>query len=242
VVVAATTYSFRDLPLGDALDRIAAAGLGAVEIWLPHAGDDVEAARAGLDARGLRAVAVAAGGAYAPGDQVVARGAQLALALGAPIVVACVAPGLLARIVDELDPRVTLCVENHWDQPLAHSWEVQRELAACRRAAACLDTGHALAAGDDPGTFARVLGGRLRHVHLKDARLPSRLERWAGRRVRRRLLVRPAPVFPGAGALDLRSFRRTLAELRYGGAVSIEYEGADAEAAVAALAGAWFQV
>jgi len=239
VRLAATTYSFRALPLEEALDRIAAAGLEDVEVWLPHAGDDFADTRRALDERGLRAAAVCIGGIFSAEDAAASRGAELATTLDARLVVACVAPAVLRRVVEELQTGLTLCVENHWDQPLATARDLRRALATESRAAACLDTGQALAAGQDPCGFARALAGRLGHVHLKDAQRASVPERLAGRRLRRRLGRRPAAVFPGVGALDAPSFHRTLRALGYRGAVSIEYEGPDPAPALAAAAAAW---
>lgn len=236
--LAATTYSFRDHTLPDALDCIARAGVTAVEIWLPHVGTEAAATQAALAARGLRAVAVSAGGAYRPDDDAVERAAALALALGARHVVACVAPGLLPRLAATLDPQLTLCVENHWDQQLARPDAVLRELASAPLAAACLDTGHALAAGIEPSAFAGALGARLAHVHLKDAVRASAVARVVPLRLRRRAR-RGEPPLPGQGDLDVAAFAAALAARRYRGAISIEYEGRAPERALAALAANW---
>ena len=237
--LAATTYSFREFNLEEALDCIAAAGLDDVEVWLPHARDDFAGARRALDERGLRAAAVCIGGIFSADDAVASRGSELAAAIDARLLVACVAPAVLHRVVEELPTDLTLCVENHWDQPLATARDLRRALATESRAAACLDTGHALAAGEDPCGFARAMAGGLGHVHLKDAQRASVPERLARRRLRRRLGRRPAVVLPGAGALDARSFHRMLRELGYRGAVSIEYEGPFPAPAVAAAAASW---
>ena len=49
-------------------------------------------------------------------------------------------------------------------------WEIDRVLE-CSDVGLCLDTGHLLLAGGDPVAAARDWGGRLNHVHLKDADL-----------------------------------------------------------------------
>lgn len=238
MLLAATTYSFRELPLAGALDAIAAAGIRHVELWLPHS-RDVESTRAELARLGLRAVAVSAGTVGDPDDAVFLRAAELALATDARAVVVCAAPGRLPRLAGALDPRLSLCLENHWNQRVARAPHVMRELAAVPRGRACLDTGHALAVGADPAAFARRLGSLLGHVHLKDAPRGSVLLGLADARLRRRLGRPPAPVFPGRGALDLGALARTLQAAGYAGAVSVEYEGEDPAPAVAALAASW---
>ncbi len=131
-----------------------------------------------------------------------------------------------------------LCVENHWYQDVALP-EEQLALSDTERIAACLDTGHGLLAGVRPERFVARLGQRLGHVHLKDAAAPPLPLRLLGRRVRRRLFARPEPVFPGRGALDVARTREALADAGYAGAVSLEYEGPDASAGMAALLELW---
>jgi sugar phosphate isomerase/epimerase len=130
-------------------------------------------------------------------------------------------------------------VENHWDQAFATSRDVNRVLAAHPGIAACVDTGHAILAGEPPELFVASLGDRVGHVHLKDAASPPLRERLMGRRLRTRLLPRPAAVFPGDGALDVGRVRRALEDSGYAGAVSLEHEGAEPSAALELLLGEW---
>jgi len=61
-----------------------------------------------------------------------------------------------------------LAIENHQD----FSSEELVELceASGPNVGVCLDTGNALAVGEDPVAFAQTVAPRLRHVHLKDYR------------------------------------------------------------------------
>lgn len=232
--LAAHSYSFRDLELDQALSEIARLGFSFAEVWLGHLRSVERAARL-LDELGLRAVAVGVGGFYAVEDDP-RPGFEAARALGAPTLVACVAPQLLAAVAAHSGDGVRLCVENHWDQPLA----TPRALGGLPPTVSiCLDTGHALLAGVDPARFARRAGARLGHVHLKDARTPSVVERALGRRLRRRLLARPEPLRPGDGRLDVRRLRQALADVAYEGSITVEHEGDDAAGALQALRAAW---
>jgi sugar phosphate isomerase/epimerase len=237
--IAGHTYPYRDRSLGDALDELARLRLSLVEIWLGHAVDAPDGVARALAERGLEAAAVSAGGFYIANSDAVPRTIELARELRAPVIVACVAPEVLESVVERLPADITLCVENHWDQVLATSRDVSGVLAAHPGIAACVDTGHAILAGEPPERFVASLGGRVGHVHLKDAAFPPLGERLMGRRLRTRLLPKPAAVFPGDGALNVGRVRRTLEDSGYAGAVSLEHEGAEPSAAIELLLGEW---
>jgi sugar phosphate isomerase/epimerase len=241
VRVGGHTYSFRHLPVDQALGRLATTGFEVVELWLGHAETDADAetARAALDRHGLHVAAVSAGGVYDVADDRLIRAGRLARSLGADVVVTCASPPLVPLLADQAGQGVMLAVENHWDQPLARSRDVLAALEAAPALGACLDTGHAINAGESPSAAAGSLGARLVHVHLKDARRPSLAARALGRRTRLRLLGRPAPVAPGSGDLDVEELRDALDRAGFTGTVSLEYEGPDPEPAVAALLARW---
>ena len=233
--VAGHTYAYRGRPLEEALDELAALGLELVEVWLGHAADGPDEVARALAERNLQAVALSAGGFYDDRTTAPARAFELAAAVGAPVVVACVLPALLPAIAERTPPGIELCVENHWDQPLATPRAVETALAGLPDIRACLDTGHAILAGVRPEDFVATLGDRLGHIHLKEAAALTALDRLLGRRARRRLGRRPEPVFPGRGALEPERLRRALDRIGYCGAVTVEYEGPEPSAALAAL-------
>jgi sugar phosphate isomerase/epimerase len=233
------TYPYRDRSLSAALDELASLRLSHVEVWLGHAGDGPDTVGRLLRERQLEAAAVSAGGFYASDSDAIPRAFELAEALDVSVVVACIAPAVLDAVVDRVPPGITLCVENHWDQPLATSRELRAALARHPEIAACVDTGHALLAGEAPERAVAALGARVGHVHLKDAAFPSLRERVIGRRLRRRLLPRPEPVVPGRGALDVVRVRRALEAAGYQGTVTVEHEGSGPTAALELLLEAW---
>ena len=236
--LAGHTYAFRSLPLERALERLVGLGLHDVEVWLGHAREDPDKAAEIVERAGVQVRAISAGGFYAIGDDTPARAVALAAALDVHVIVMCVAPELVASLERLIPPQVWMAVENHWDQPLARSPEVAAAIGTSRLVA-CLDTGHALAAGEMPEDFARRLGRRLAHVHLKEGRMPSRRERLLGRRVRRRVLGKLEPVVPGKGDLDLPALRAALTEIGFDGCVTAEHEGEQPEKALATLARRW---
>jgi sugar phosphate isomerase/epimerase len=237
--VAGHTYPYRDRPLGDALDELVRLRFSLVEVWLGHAVGAPDSVARALRKRGLEVAAVSAGGFYTADADAVPRTIDLAQALSAPVIVACVAPEVLELVIERLPADITLCVENHWDQPFATSRDVSGVLGADPRIAACVDTGHAILAGESPERFVASLGDQVGHVHLKDAALPPLHERLMGRRLRTRLLPRPAAVMPGDGALDIRRVRNALENVGYKGVVALEHEGAEPSAALKFLLAEW---
>ena len=237
--VAGHTYAFRDRPLGAALDELASLGFSLVEIWVGHARDGPDPVVRALRGRDLEAAAVSAGGIYAADSDVFGRAFSLAEAVDAPVVVASIPPAILGSLAGRVPAHITLCVENHWDQPLATGEEVRDTLAVHPSLAACADTGHAILAGETPEAFVAALGARVGHVHLKDAAMPPLHERLMGRRLRARLLPRPAPVVPGTGALDVGRVRAALAAAGFEGTVALEHEGPEPAAALGRLLALW---
>jgi sugar phosphate isomerase/epimerase len=237
--VAGHTYPYRDRPLEDALDELAGLGLSVVEVWLGHVEDGADNVASALRERGFDAAAISAGGFYTADSDVPARAFELAQAVGAPVVVGCVAPEVLDTLVERIPPGITLCVENHWDQAVATRRDASNVLTQHPGIASCVDTGHAILAGEAPERFVSALGARVGHVHLKDAAFPPVRERLMGRRLRRRLLPKPQPVWPGEGALDVGRFKHALDEAAYRGTVTVEYEGSEPSAALERLLDGW---
>ncbi len=237
--LAGHTYAFRLLTLDAALTELAELGFTDAEVWLGHATGGAEAAAVAVERSGLRACAVSAGGYYHAGDDTPLRAAALAQAVGAPTVVSCAAPRLVSELARIVPDELQVAVENHWDQPLATSTDVLGALGDVPSAGACLDTGHALMAGEEPAQAVDRLGARLVHVHLKEAHLRTLTERLLGRKLRKRWQGRPPAVFPGDGALAVAPLRAHLEQIGYDGWVSLEHEGADPGRALSALRQDW---
>jgi inosose dehydratase len=96
--------------------------------------------------------------------------------------------------------------------------EIDRLLADAPELGLCLDTGHSLYAGADPGELVRRHAARLEHLHIKDlAEVPPGLGFWdavaAG-------VFRPV----GDGRLDLAALRAALADAGYDGDATVEQD------------------
>ena len=73
------------------------------------------------------------------------------------------------------------------------------------RLGANLDIGHVWCSGDDPAEAVRLLGRRIRHLHLEDIK-----DR------------RHYHLIPGLGEIDFAAVRRALGEIGYGRAAAVE--------------------
>jgi inosose dehydratase len=105
--------------------------------------------------------------------------------------------------------------------------EIDRLVAAIdpARIGICLDVGHHIVGGGDPVAALRLLGDRVRHVHLKDVdgdvldRLRAGMLDGLGHAVSERLFTEL-----GAGVLDLDAVIETLAERDYAGWLIVEQD------------------
>ena len=81
------------------------------------------------------------------------------------------------RFAEGVERAVALCRDRGYEPTFHHEtgtrveapWEIEKviELTSI---GLCLDTGHLLLGGGDPATAIREWGGRVNHLHLKDAR------------------------------------------------------------------------
>jgi sugar phosphate isomerase/epimerase len=120
-------------------------------------------------------------------------------------------------VLDELDvlcaasPGVRLAIHNHGPHL---PWETVDEIFAAidgrhPNLGACVDTGHFIRSGIDPIDAIRRFGARVHGVHLKDFVEPSALADGC---------------ILGDGMLDLGAVFGALRELKFSGALSLEYE------------------
>lgn len=88
----------------------------------------------------------------------------------------------------------------------------------------CLDTGHAVYGGGDPTAMVRRHAARIRHVHLKDVRLPVLARATAGELDFATAVA--AGVFAplGAGDVDLRATLGALRDAGYDGWLVVEQD------------------
>ena len=191
------------------LARARALGFEAIDLWGAHLGTEwatvehVAVAREALARHGLPVATYATW--VAPGN--VERACELALAVGTSVIgggfsgeAQALAPVLRAH-------GVTLAIENHPERTPA---EVLAKVdAGAGTMAATVDTGWWGTQGYDAAQAIRDLGGHVAHVHLKDVLRegePHETCLW------------------GDGIVDVEACVRTLRELSYAGAYSVEHE------------------
>ena len=177
------------IPAGRLLETVAALGFGGIELGPPHyLGADGDGVAAALAAHGLELA-----GGFVPlrlGDEA-GFAEDVALWLD-PVVDALVASGgrgpavladaggeprtalddaaydRLARAADRCRARGIEPVFHHHVATNVESPAELADLLEHSDVGICFDTGHALAGGGDPLEVARMCGGRIRHLHLKD--------------------------------------------------------------------------
>ncbi len=186
--IACQTYSLRTLAGADLFTSVRKAGFRAVELWVGH-GDyrsgavSAAAVRRTADEIGIAVRAYSVGGLVGVSFPTVASrlaaAFDYAAALGARIVTGVV-ERRAAGVVDDLCRRTGMrfAIENHWYADFARAGDYLEVLqnGTSPLVGVALDTGHLAAAGENPVHAFTLLGERVFAVHLKDVRLPSRLE------------------------------------------------------------------
>ena len=158
--------------------------------------------------------------------EVALRHAELAAALGAPLIrifpdriptgamrtetrdniAACL--GEVARRVPD---GIRVCLETHGDFARGLAAAEIIRLADHPNVGLIWDVANSLAAGDSIEESAREVGPYLAHVHLRDARPAKDQEHWR-------------PVLAGRGAVSFTAAVNALRELGYDGYISFEWE------------------
>ena len=194
------------------LGRARALGFEAIDLWGAHLGTDwatdehVTIARDALARHGLPVATYATW----VGAGNVERACELALAVGTSVI-----GGGFSGDAEALAPilrerGVTLAIENHPERTPA---EVLAKIEAGEGTmAATVDTGWWGTQGYDAAQAIRELGGHVAHVHLKDVLRtgePHDTCAW------------------GDGVVDVEACVRTLRELGYAGAYTVEHEPED---------------
>jgi sugar phosphate isomerase/epimerase len=229
--VGCNTYSLCALERPEALRRLGALGLDAVELWAGHAPYREEAVsprdvRRDAAASGVTVRAYCIGGLFGLPHATVADRVTRALAFAAELdvdLVTAIIDPAAAPVADALAERASMriALENHWYTELARPADIRRALAACSPATgAAIDVGHFAFLGYDLAAVARELGPRTMHVHLKAVARPTRLER-VRRRMRRQYRMEAVPPGPD-DALD--GFVAVLRAQGYRGLLAIEDE------------------
>jgi sugar phosphate isomerase/epimerase len=221
-------YTFRRFPLYDAVDKIAALGVPAIEpsFFLKLDGarpnlttsETLSAAERAelkhkLSARGLKMA-----GFYANvgNDEAAARKVfGFAKEMGVQTIIS-EPPAEAFAMIDGLcgEHQINLAVHNHPKSPSSEFWNPEAVLAVCkgrsRRIGACCDTGHWVRSGLKPVECLKKLNGRIVSFHLKDVGEWGKPE------------ARDVPLGTG-----LAEYAAVLAELKrqgFRGLMSIEYE------------------
>ena len=190
VVIGVQSYSFRDRPLDAAIEGMRADGLTACELWQGHvepqngSRDDLRKwrlttplstfadirekfTRAGIT---LNAYNLSFRDDFT--DEEIARGFQMADALGAPVLTASANQSVIPRVAPFAErAKKKVGVHNHSNigpNEFATPDDITKALAVSPWIASNLDIGHFTAANFDAVTFLRVHHARIVTLHIKD--------------------------------------------------------------------------
>jgi sugar phosphate isomerase/epimerase len=190
VTIGVQTYSFRDRPLDGAIDAMKTVGLTSCELWQGHveprdvsreelrkwrlstpmsAFSDIRSkvSRAGIS---LNAYNLSFRDDFT--DEEIARGFEMAAALGAPVLTASANQDVVKRVAPYAErAHVRVGVHNHSDvkpNEFATPDDFARALAVSPMIAANLDIGHFTAANFDAVAFLREHHDRIVTLHIKD--------------------------------------------------------------------------
>ncbi|HXS72293.1 MAG TPA: TIM barrel protein, partial [Patescibacteria group bacterium] len=121
------------------------------------------------------------------------------------------------------DAGLETALHPHWGLAIATGPDIDRLLDASD-VGICLDTGHAYLGGADPVEVAKVAGGRVLHVHLKDVD-EAKAERVRNGEVAFREAVLDGLFVPlGEGGVDIAGVIQTLEEQGYRGWYVLEQD------------------
>jgi sugar phosphate isomerase/epimerase len=220
------SFSFRKLDFAALIEALRALGLRSVELWTGHLDParqseaDFRAARAALDAAGIRVSAYCVN--FEPGvsAELIERSFRGAALLGTSQMTTSTEKALLPQLEASCEKHgVTLGLHNHWlgdawfkGDP-AQNFEGPADFAQAlsgrsARLAINLDVGHFSAAGHDPVAYLREQHARIMSLHLKD----------------RAADAQHSHVRFGRGATPLAQVLQLARELRFPHAVNIEWE------------------
>ncbi|MGB4726403.1 MAG: sugar phosphate isomerase/epimerase family protein [Thermogutta sp.] len=226
--VACQLYTFRRFPFYEAIEKIAALGIKAVEPCFFLALDKGQPGlvtsealtpekRAEMKQR-LARLGMTMPNFYANvgGDAEQAKKVfAFAKEMGCQTIVAEPPPEALPML-DELlaEYGLRLAIHNHPKSPQSRYWHPKNVLEAVRdrseRIGACCDTGHWVRSGLDPVECLKMMEGRVITLHLKDVAEVGVVE------------ARDVPLGTGAAKYDL--VLQELARQKFRGVLPIEYE------------------
>ena len=179
--VSVISYLLRQLPVPQMVQRIRAAGYTNVELHFGHPdgaadyriGGEGEARRTGarLRAAGVVPEAYCVGGIQPQNVENAERAFAFARGLGVDVITGVAHPNVLARLDALCDTYgMRYAIENHHGNVFERAETMLEALRECSpRLGVNFDSGHFFAAGLDPVAQARMLAGRIYHVHLKDS-------------------------------------------------------------------------
>ncbi|MGE0882076.1 MAG: sugar phosphate isomerase/epimerase family protein [Blastocatellales bacterium] len=218
--IGVATYTFRELPIEDAIKGVKRVGLKYVSIKnvknhidLSHTTEERKARAQMFRDAGLVPLSVG-NVSMRTGEADIRRAFEYARDIGVPTIVCAPSQDaipILDKMVKEFDIR--LAIHNHGPEDkgfFPSPYDVWKAVEKYdKRIGLCIDVGHTARAGVDPAESIVKCKDRLYDLHMKDISAMGN---------------RNTPIEGGRGILDTKSILAALLKINYQGLVGFEYE------------------
>jgi sugar phosphate isomerase/epimerase len=218
VKLGGASYSLRNFPRDKAIAMAQALRtpyINLKSVHLPYelTAGELRAARAEIEAAGLKIVGGGTITFERDTDEEVRKYFEYAKHAGMPLIVATGAPEILPRIerfAKQYDVRVAIHNHGPEDKHYPSPYDVLKHIGRMdSHMGLCIDIGHTVRTGVDVVQAIRDSGARLLDMHAKDLR---------------DLKVKESQCIVGEGAIPFPEIFRQLQATRYAGHVNLEYE------------------
>ncbi|MCB0667075.1 MAG: sugar phosphate isomerase/epimerase [Saprospiraceae bacterium] len=210
------SYSLRSFSLDDVIDTMKRLGLKHVALksmHMPLDSSDEEIRQIAEKVRSSGLDLYGAGVIYMKTADEVANAFRYARAAGISTIIGVPNHELLPQVNDlvrETDIKVAIHNHGPGDELYPSPESILMKVKDLdKRVGVCLDIGHAVRIGLDPGQEAKRCGDRLYDMHFKDVNVAA---------------PEGGSLEMGRGVIDLPAFLKTLSKIKYQGVMGLEYE------------------
>lgn len=210
------SYSLRSFSLDDVIDTMKRLGLKHVALksmHMPLDSSDEEIRQIAEKVRSSGLDLYGAGVIYMKTADDVANAFRYARAAGISTIIGVPNHELLPQVNDLVrETNIKVAIHNHGpgDELYPSPESILMKIKDLdKRVGVCLDIGHAVRIGLDPGQEAKRCGDRLYDMHFKDVDVAA---------------PEGGSLEMGRGVIDLPAFLKTLSKIKYQGVMGLEYE------------------
>lgn len=209
-------YTFAKFSVDEAIAQMQRAGIQHIsvkDIHLPLNSSEAKIAEVLGKFKAASINVYAVGVIYMKSEKAVDEAFAYAAKVGVPLIVGVPNPELLDYTEAKIKAtNIRLAIHNHGPEDKLYPgpknvYDLIKNRDA--RLGICLDIGHAMRAGEEPGKALKLYKERIFDLHLKDVTAASNQGK---------------PTEIGRGVIDFPAFVQSMAKINYKGICSIEYE------------------